>query len=196
MFHGQRCRAKKYPWSFGNLLFAAVGSLLIAAIAHADTSPWLLVDTAARSLSVIQDGVIREQFNNIAYGSGGVADVRLRGERKTPRGEFRIAWVNEKSPFRLFFGFDYPNIDYSKKALQSGRIDWDTYVDILLASARQRVPPQDTILGGHIGIHGLGRANPDIHQEFNWTEGCIALTNEQIERLSHWVRIGTRVVIH
>jgi L,D-peptidoglycan transpeptidase YkuD (ErfK/YbiS/YcfS/YnhG family) len=56
-------------------------------------------------------------------------------------------------------------------------------------------PPQNTILGGAIGIHGIGNGDPEIHKRFHWTEGCVAVTNEQIERLAELVDIGTRVVI-
>jgi L,D-peptidoglycan transpeptidase YkuD (ErfK/YbiS/YcfS/YnhG family) len=50
-------------------------------------------------------------------------------------------------------------------------------------------------LGGAIGIHGIGGGSPDVHRRFHWTEGCVAVSNEQIERLAELVGIGTRVVI-
>jgi hypothetical protein len=56
-------------------------------------------------------------------------------------------------------------------------------------------PPQNTALGGAIGIHGIGGGSPDVHHRFHWTEGCVAVSNEQIERLAELVGIGTRVVI-
>jgi hypothetical protein len=61
--------------------------------------------------------------------------------------------------------------------------------------AKGRLPPQNTALGGRIGLHGLGRGDPKVHQQFNWTNGCIALTNEQIDQLLTWVGKGTRVSI-
>ncbi len=66
---------------------------------------------------------------------------------------------------------------------------------ILRAFQEQAIPPQETPLGGYIGIHGIGRGDPAIHQKFNWTQGCIALTNRQIDDLSKWVHVGMRVVI-
>ena len=57
------------------------------------------------------------------------------------------------------------------------------------------MPPQQTALGGHIGIHGIGAGDPRIHEDFNWTSGCIALTNAQIDDLAGWVRLGMRVVV-
>jgi lipoprotein-anchoring transpeptidase ErfK/SrfK len=66
---------------------------------------------------------------------------------------------------------------------------------ILKALQQHRTPPQNTPLGGRLGIHGIGRANPAIHKAINWTDGCVALTNQQIRQLSPWVQVGTRVVI-
>ena len=58
-----------------------------------------------------------------------------------------------------------------------------------------RTPPQNTPLGGHIGIHGVGAGDPRIHTNFNWTNGCVALTNEQVTRLAALIKVGTRVEI-
>lgn len=196
MFRKHLKKPLKSKQFFGQFFLGAAGWLFFVSMAQADSIPWLLVDTATRSLLVIQDGVTREKFHDISLGRGGVADERYRGDNKTPRGEFRVLWVNRNSSFRVFFGLDYPNADYAKKALSAGRIDFATYANILHSLSRNLVPPQDTELGGFIGIHGLGRADPSIHQALDWTEGCIALTNEQIDRLTQWIQIGTRVVIH
>ncbi|HEB78050.1 MAG TPA: murein L,D-transpeptidase, partial [Methylothermaceae bacterium] len=102
----------------------------------------------------------------------------------------------ENSKYHLFFGLNYPNLPYVKRGWQRGWIDGPTFRSLLRANFEETVPPQDTPLGGYIGIHGLGKADPDIHRRYNWTRGCIALTNEQIDRLSRWIRIGTMVVIH
>jgi len=50
-------------------------------------------------------------------------------------------------------------------------------------------------LGGGIGIHGIGRGDLDIHRQYNWTNGCVALDNDQITDLARWIGVGTRVVI-
>jgi lipoprotein-anchoring transpeptidase ErfK/SrfK len=71
----------------------------------------------------------------------------------------------------------------------------ETVRTIMRAEMDESVPPQNTPLGGQIGIHGLGAADRDIHQIFDWTSGCIAMTNEEIDRLAKWVRKGTLVVI-
>ena len=61
-----------------------------------------------------------------------------------------------------------------------------------------RTPPQNTRLGGAIGIHGIGEETADklhIHDNLDWTEGCIALRNAEINELRPFLGLGTRVVI-
>ena len=67
------------------------------------------------------------------------------------------------------------------------------------AYKKREFPPQDTKLGGQIGIHGIGRITKQklaIHKDLNWTDGCIALTNHDINELKQYVNIGTVVVIN
>ena len=158
-------------------------------------SPWIMVDTTGQSLSVIQNGQIKEHFANVSLGRNGYGRNRYRGDKRTPLGTFQVAWVNTDSQFRTFFGLDYPNYDHAKDAVDNNIIDFDTYLNILTAIYKGRLPPQNTALGGYIGIHGLGNADPDIHKRMNWTQGCVALTNEQIDALARWIKVGTRVVI-
>jgi hypothetical protein len=83
----------------------------------------------------------------------------------------------------------------AKRARGEGRIDESEFERIRHALQRGKMPPQNTSLGGNLGFHGIGNGDPDIHARFNWTNGCIALTNEQIEILAGLVRVGTLVRI-
>jgi hypothetical protein len=85
-------------------------------------------------------------------------------------------------------------MDNAHDALMQGLIDLKDYQRILVAHQQGKTPPQNTPLGGQLGIHGLGRADERIHRMTNWTKGCIALTNEQIDRLSRWIGEDTLVV--
>ncbi len=172
-------------------LFLALAACLAPARA---AEVWLLIDTHRLTLSVMEGDRVREVFRDIAIGRGGVGKAR-RGDGKTPLGTFRVVRIERDSPFRLFFGLDYPNLDHARRAFRRGIIDRLTLRAIERALRAGRMPPADTPLGGNIGIHGLGRADPHIHRAFNWTQGCIALTNAQIEALRPWVKLGTRVVI-
>jgi murein L,D-transpeptidase YafK len=156
---------------------------------------WLRVDTYAASLSVMDGDRAVATFDDISVGRGGVSMERRLGDDRTPLGEFRIVKVRERSQFHRFFLIDYPNEQRARAALDKGEIDEATFRAIRRATRAGRLPPQNTPLGGNLGIHGLGRGDPRFHEVFNWTNGCIALTNNQINQLTPWIRVGTRVVI-
>ncbi len=161
----------------------------------AETDVWLLVDTKARKIEVKKGENTIETLESIAIGRGGAGAKKHRGDNITPFGEYRIGWVGEKSSFRRFFGLTYPSSADAETAFNKGLIDRSTFNRIVTAHQYKQIPPQNTPLGGQIGIHGLGRANLKIHQAFDWTHGCIALTNPQIDHLSQLVETGTVVKI-
>lgn len=161
--------------------------LLTASITQASNDVWLLIDTNALTLEVKKGEKTLEKLENIAIGRNGAGFKEVRGDDVTPLGTYRIGWINEKSSFYRFFGLSYPSIENAHTALDKGIIDPTTFDAIAYAHERHIIPPQNTPLGGQIGIHGLGRGDEKIHQTMNWTHGCIALTNKQIDRLSKWV---------
>lgn len=156
---------------------------------------WLLVDDETATMHVYRGDREIATYSPISLGRGGAERMRLRGDRTTPTGEFRINWVNRDSRFHIFLGLDYPTLDHAREAREAGIFSDDEFYDYLDYYRRHGAPPQDTVLGGNIGIHGLGEGDPEIHERFHWTDGCVAVTNEQIERLAEWVRLGTRVII-
>ncbi len=174
------------------LVFLVIINLIVCN-AMASEGVWLLVDTQAMSLEVKRGQKTVEVFENISIGRNGAGFKEQRGDDVTPLGNYKIGWVNTKSTFRKFYGFNYPSKQNAQKALADGLISRKTFRTIERAHLRNRTPPQHTPLGGRLGIHGLGRANKNIHKNMNWTHGCIALTNAQIDRLGKWIKKGTVV---
>ncbi len=136
------------------------------------------------------------RIRNVAIGSNGAADVHFRGDETTPRGTYRIAWIDRHSRFGLFFGLNYPTPAVAARASLEGRIGRASLDAIVEAFREHRIAPQDTPLGGELGIHGLGAgAPPWIQRSVNWTDGCVALAPAQMREFSRWAHVGTRVVI-
>ena len=156
---------------------------------------WVLIDTGAMTLSVLQGNAVKRVYRNISIGRGGITPEKKRHDGKTPLGEFHIVRMTTDTPFHRFFGLDYPNLERAERARQAGTINQTQYAAIRQAIKTNQVPPQNTALGGYIGIHGIGEGDVAIHEDFNWTYGCIALTNAQIDDLSNWVHMGTKVII-
>lgn len=170
--------------------------MLSAPIASAeDAGRWLLVDTHALTLTVMDGEWPQLTLHNLAIGRYGTSPMKRRGDNTTPLGRFRIIRLDRQAAFHRFIGLDYPGVDLAEAAYRQGVISDTQHKAIIAAHRRGETPPQDTALGGHIGIHGIGRGDPALHQSMNWTKGCVALTNEQIDTLLSWVRVGMVVEI-
>ena len=155
----------------------------------------IVIDTNEQTLKVFQGNKETLHFANIAIGRYGATIDRRKGDHKTPLGRFTIAWITDATSFHRLFGLLYPGKEQAIRALQAGVLDQRTWKTINQALSAGRLPPQNTVLGGNLGIHGIGKGDKNIHEQFNWTNGCVALTNEQIDLLSIWVRKGTSVEI-
>jgi murein L,D-transpeptidase YafK len=88
---------------------------------------------------------------------------------RTPEGTYRINRRNPNSQFHLSLGISYPNVNQVAAAAAVGRD-----------------------AGGEIFIHGTPRRNEG---DQDWTVGCIAVTNEEIEQLYAMVKDGTPIFI-
>jgi len=155
----------------------------------------IIIDTKALTLKVMQGDQEALSFSNIAIGRYGTDTDRRRGDNTTPLGHFTIAWITDNTSYHRFFGFRFPNKEYAERAFKEGHLDKKAWKRIGQAFASGRLPPQDTVLGGNLGIHGTGRGDIKVHEQYNWTNGCVALTNEQIDSLTDWIRVGTPVEI-
>jgi murein L,D-transpeptidase YafK len=176
-------------------LCLAVPGARVGATSPPYTGVWVHVDTRAEVTEVRRGDESIVRLEEIALGRGGVSNLHLNGDGTTPRGEYRITHFNRESRFHRFIGINYPTLRHLDRARVRGKISARTYRDSLDAGLRDGRFPQDGPLGGHIGFHGIGDGDRRIHRAFHWTQGCVALTNTQIETLMDWVRVGTPVVI-
>lgn len=156
---------------------------------------WLLVDTQKKIIQVKQDKKTLETFRRVSIGRNGAGYKQQVGDGVTPIGTYKISYTNNESHFRKFFGLNYPSAEDADLALFAARISYTDYQAIIQAHKSNQAPPQNTELGGLIGIHGLGSGNKKVHGEFDWTRGCVALSNQQIDKLAKWVYKGMRVQI-
>jgi len=182
-------------------LFIVAGFLMLASLlkphpcSAADQTTRIEVNTTEMSLTVWSGNKAIRHFRDIAVGSGGVSAVHYQGDESTPLGEYTVLWINRDSPFDNFIGLNYPTRSHADLALQAGRLSLDDYRHIADASRHNSRPPFNTPLGGRIGIHGIGLGSRQVHEAINWTNGCVALTNEEVRELLQWVHVGTKVTI-
>ena len=130
----------------------------------------VMVFKKARTMHLLSGRRILRSYR-IGLGFAPTGDKRQSGDGKTPEGNYFIDRRNPESEFHLSLGINYPNARD-------------------LAEARARgVDP-----GGDIFIHGRG--NPVRRLIPDWTWGCIAVTNDEIEEVYAMVRDGTPVSIY
>jgi hypothetical protein len=167
----------------------------LSSVFAADEQRWLLVDTERLTVTVMQDGRPQLTLHNLAMGRYGTTAEKYRGDNKTPLGRFRVTQIESNTAFHRFVRLSYPDAERAILGRTRGDLSEQELQAILSAHRDRRPPPQHTILGGQIGIHGLGQADSRLHETLNWTRGCIALTDLQIESLLPWLEVGMVVEV-
>lgn len=107
------------------------------------------------------------------------------GDGRTPEGWYR---TSDKPTSRYYHAIavHYPNTLDAERGLAEGRIDEATDRAIQSALSADRKPPQNTPLGGEILLHGGGSAS-------DWTLGCVAMENDDIDALRAALPDGLKV---
>lgn len=134
----------------------------------------IVVEKGERRLTLFLRGAPVKTYA-VALGRNPIGDKVSQGDGRTPEGVFRIEYRNPNSRFHLALRLNYPDATHLMRAEALG------------------VSP-----GGDIMIHGLPKGYETIgeaHLDANWTEGCVAVTNAEIEEIWRAVRDGTPVEI-
>jgi murein L,D-transpeptidase YafK len=147
----------------------------------------LVVRKKERLLQIF-DGERLVKTYEMVLGFSPVGDKEIEGDGKTPVGEFYVFTKNPNSKFHLSLGLSYPNIDAAARGLKENLISREEHDAIVEAINNKQMPPQNTRLGGEIYIHGGGTAD-------DWTEGCVALGNEEMSELFNAIPVGALVRI-
>ncbi|TSA00263.1 MAG: peptidase [Deltaproteobacteria bacterium] len=152
----------------------ALGKKFVAYAIQKGSADRILIEKNARRLMLISQGEVLKSYN-IALGGNPIGPKERQGDNKTPEGTYVIDGRNKDSRFHLSLRISYPNERDKNRAKKLG------------------VSP-----GGDIMIHGIKNGTPwvgDAHTEVDWTKGCIAVTDEEIEEISRLAPIGTVVEI-
>ncbi len=137
---------------------------------HAD---FILVDKSDRILVLYSGGHAFRAYRGLQFGDAPLGHKRFEGDERTPEGRYTIDTRNPQSSYHLSLRVSYPNA-----------------ADRQYAAARGRSP------GGDIFIHGQpnGLAS-NLRMRGDWTDGCIALTNAEMEELWALIPDGTPIEI-
>lgn len=155
-----------------NLLLHALSSA--AAGLYQAKADSIVILKKEHTMELLTGGKVIRTYK-VALGQGGLAPKEREGDARTPEGHFVIDAKNEHSKYHKALHVSYPSTEDRKRA------------------ARLGVSP-----GGAIMIHGLPEGKAWVgarHRLFDWTLGCVAVTNEEIDEVWTLVPVGTPVEI-
>jgi murein L,D-transpeptidase YafK len=151
------------------------------------THPAIYVYKTQRRVFLIQDKTLVREYP-CALGPHPKGTKYYRGDGRTPEGKFEVCKKNPNSNYYKALGISYPSVAEAQDALSRGIISFGQYCSIKDADRANRMPPSNTPLGGMVMIHG-GGCHPD------WTLGCIAINNIDMDELFRVAQIGTPIYI-
>jgi lipoprotein-anchoring transpeptidase ErfK/SrfK len=134
----------------------------------------IVVEKGERRLTLYYRGVAVKKYR-VALGRNPVGDKMSIGDYRTPEGMYYIIGRNPASRFYKSLAISYPDAEHEERAAELG------------------VHP-----GGNIMIHGLPAHQAKLgaaHVLADWTEGCIAVTNAEIDELWRAVEMGAAIQI-
>ena len=134
----------------------------------------VVIVKSTRTLTLLNHGQVLKTYQ-VALGGDPVGAKTKAGVQKTPEGVYVIDSKNSHSRFHLALHISYPN-----------------------AADRERARKLGVSPGGDVEIHGLESKDAwvgSLHRQTNWTAGCIAVTNPEIDEIWPLVPVGTPVEI-
>jgi len=149
--------------------------LLVLTCVHAQTrADRIIVQKKARIMELMHAGQVLKTYK-IALGGEPLGAKTMQGDHRTPEDDYVINSRNAHSQFHRSLHISYPN-----------------------AADRERARKLGVGPGGDIYIHGLPNGYGFIgaaHRARDWTDGCIAVTDQEIEEIWKLVENGTAVEI-
>lgn len=134
----------------------------------------VFVDKSERRLQLLSGNEVIKSYH-VALGGNPIGHKQRQGDKRTPIGSYTLDYKNEKSKFYRSIHISYPN-----------------------AADKARAKALGISAGGDIMIHGQQNGKGAFAvdtQKLDWTEGCIAVTNAEMDEIMAAVKLGTPIEI-
>lgn len=138
------------------------------------TADYIMIEKSKRRLTLMAKGQILKVYS-ISLGRSPVGKKIMVGDERTPEGIYKIDYRLDNSRYHRALHISYPSENDRKYAKKL-----------------------DVSPGGDIMIHGIGKAKKKLeglHLLFDWTNGCVAVTDQEIEEIWQATPVGTVVNI-
>jgi hypothetical protein len=183
-------------------LFTALVSFLAGlallfgwAYAKEMSSKYVVIDKGIHRMFLYKDSKVIESYT-VSLGIDSLSPKRRRGDKSTPEGCYYVTCKKSESKFYKFLGLSYPNNVDAWLGLRKRLVSSREYRSIANAISAGSSPPACTSLGSGIGIHGGGvYRNSGKNMVRDWTEGCIAVNNQDMDVIYSFCDVGDMVII-
>ncbi len=167
----------KFSITIKKIVFIFLLLIVISSILSAEQhvkADRIVIEKAKRKMILLHNNIVIREYE-IALGRDPISKKSIKGDNKTPEGIYVIDKRNAKSLYHLSLHISYPDKEDLEVAKQN------------------KIDP-----GGDIMIHGIRNGFGWIgrfHKLIDWTKGCIAVTNSEIEEIWNLAPNGTTVEI-
>lgn len=155
----------------------------------------LVISRYNYTMNLFSDTTLVKSYK-VVFGQGSGKVKTSVFDNVTPLGTYNVCRMDDNHEFYKKIFLNYPTERDAAEALKNGTITKVEYQ--LIVSNDGDCPPSETRLGASIGIHGIGEYNfifKNLPFAFNWTNGSIAVSNENIDELFEVVSLNTVVEI-
>jgi murein L,D-transpeptidase YafK len=159
---------------YGIVLIALVFGLPLSVVIPSQQADQIVIVKSEHTMTLLSHGKPIKTYR-VALGTGDTGPKDHKGDHRTPEGKYIIDSRNPNSRFHLALHVSYPN-----------------------ATDKARAKAQGLLPGGDIMIHGVEKRYEylgALQHNYDWTDGCIAVTNHEIEEIWALVPVGTSVEI-
>lgn len=156
--------------------------------------PKIIIIKSKYKLALYSDSTLIKNYKIVL---GKVADNNL-DIKTTPAGKYKICDKISNYKYHKLLKLNFPNSSNAGLLLMENKISKSIYKKIIQAENQKICPPNDIEFIKNFGIQGIGKYNlvfKNLPFVFNWTNGSIAVSNEDIDELYSVCSIGTEVII-
>lgn len=160
-------------------------------------NPNIIIERKSFSLLLYEDTVLIKSYR-ASFGKNFSTSKTRAKDGATPVGEYAICQIDSNSQYHKLLKINYPNVNDASEALRKGLITQKQFDQLKFEFYYEGCPEANTILGGNLGIHGIGKFDyilKNLPFVYNWTNGSIAVSNEAIDEIFSVAKEGTKVVI-
>ena len=157
-------------------------------ITRENYKPSIILRKKTRELTIYANSIKIATYT-VGLGRSSIGRKQNKDDLKTPEGNYYICKKEFNHKYHMFLQINYPSSEDAERARNSLLISNTDYINISQAETNGEPPPDNTELGGNIGIHGFG-------SESSWTkDGSISMNNVDLEEVYWNIPVGCPIMI-